>query len=468
MKLYQASKRCLVLGASAAFVIGVLSSLAKATPPSVPAPVPEKIAPAALKKLFQKEMARSKPDYVVYVPKSLDGSTCDGGNEHFLVFDGPDGSMMAVWTQSRQEGAGDHIVFSRSTDEGKSWIPPICLVGPTSKEDPTLQASWAFPMISKSGRIYIVYNQYQGIIDYNRQVTGTMNCLYSDDCGKTWSKPGTIPMRRSPYDNPDPKYPSNWIVWQKPIRDLNGYWFTGFTRWVSKAVRVKPHGAPWDNESVTEFMRFTNLDNNPEPKDIKIEWSAWGNKALTVGHYTNPRLSVCEEPSLVRLPDNRLFCTMRTMTGYIWYSVSSDDGHTWFAPRPLRQEDLGQLILQPIFGCPIYQMSDGRYILFHEPEFGGFNPGNSGGLTSNRRPCYVAVGEFRPNAEQPIWFSGSKELMDNDGVGIGPLQRVDIGSYGSFTIRNGTNVLWYPDRKFFLLGKNITPDFLSGLEVPTE
>ena len=41
------------------------------------------------------------------------------GNEHFLVFDGPDGSLMAVWTQSTREGAGDHrIVFSRSEDEG--------------------------------------------------------------------------------------------------------------------------------------------------------------------------------------------------------------------------------------------------------------------------------------------------------------------------------------------------------------
>jgi hypothetical protein len=148
--------------------------------------------------------------------------------------------------------------------------------------------------------------------------------------------------------------------------------------------------------------------------------------------------------------------------------LSDDDGHTWCAPRPLRRKDLGQLILQPIFGCPIYEMSDGRYLLFHEPAFGGFNPGNSGGLTSNRRPAFVAVGEFRPNAEQPIWFSESKQLMDNDGVGIGPLQRVDIGSYGSFTTRKGNNVLWYPDRKFFLLGKKITPDFLSAMKVPTE
>ena len=71
------------------------------------------------------EMMRSQPDYVVYVPKSLDGSTFDTGNEHFLVFEGPDGSLMAVWTQSSYEGAGDHrILFTRSDDDGIT-APPV-------------------------------------------------------------------------------------------------------------------------------------------------------------------------------------------------------------------------------------------------------------------------------------------------------------------------------------------------------
>ena len=49
---------------------------------------------------LQKELRRSQPDYIVYVPGSFDGSTHDGHNEHFLVFDGPDGSLMAIWTQN--------------------------------------------------------------------------------------------------------------------------------------------------------------------------------------------------------------------------------------------------------------------------------------------------------------------------------------------------------------------------------
>jgi len=416
---------------------------------------------------LEKEIRRSKPDYVVYIPRSLDGSTFDTGNEHFLVFDGPDGSLMAVWTQSTYEGAGDHrIVFSRSDDEGKTWSPPLRIAGPRKLGDGYM-ASWGFPLISSSGRIYVIYNQYQGIDDVTPAHTGTMDCVYSDDMGKTWSSPVAIPMKRSPYDHPDPKVPSNWIVWQIPIRDLKERWFTGFTRWVSKAVRTPAHNKSWTAwESVVEFMRFENINENPEPQDIKITYSAWGKDALRVPHYANPMLSIAQEPSLVRLPDNRLFCVMRTMSGYIWYTISQDDGMTWSNPAPLLRRDHGLPILQPLCCCPIYQLNDGRYILLHhnnDGRFEGCTPEETG---KNRRPAFIALGEFRPHAEQPIWFSSSKQFMDNDGVGLGPLKRKEIGVYPSFTSRNGNNVLWHPDRKFFLLGKKITSDWLSDLRVP--
>jgi hypothetical protein len=416
--------------------------------------------------IIDREIKRSNSDYVVYVPKSVDGSTFDNGNEHFLVFEGPDKSLMAVWTQSTVEGAGDQrIVFSRSADEGVTWAPPMRVAGPARKGQGN-QASWGFPLVSKSGRIYVIYNQYQGIVDFHDKITGTMDCVYSDDAGRTWSKAATIPMKRSIYDDPDPKVPSNWIVWQRPIRDRRGRWFTGFTRWVGKKVRTAPvQKGLWTDESVTEFMRFENIDANPHPSDIRVSWHASDEKALRVGHYLNPEVSVCQEPSLVLLPDGRMFCTMRTLTGYIWYSLSADNGETWCAPRPLLRRDHGRPILTPIFCCPIYRMADGRYLLIHHPRFNGIKPENANGPGSNRRPAFIAVGEFRKNAEQPVWFSESRQLMDNDGRGIGPLNRVDIGGYTSFTTRGGKNVLWHPERKFFLLGKIITNEILSGVTV---
>ena len=422
-----------------------------------------------LQTILQREMARSEPDYVVYVPKSIDGSTFDTGNEHFLVFDGPDGSLMAVWTQSSHEGAGDHrIMFSRSEDEGISWSPPYRVVGATKPKE-GLQSSWGFPLLSKSGRIYVVWNQYQGIADYHHQITGTMDACYSDDMGKTWSTPQTIPMKRSPYDHPEEKYPSNWIVWQRPIRDLEGKWFTGFTRWVSPAVRTEPVNKSWTSqEAVVEFMRFENIDDNPEPKDIIITNSAFGDKALRVPHYDKPSLSIAQEPSLVRLPDDRLFCTMRTMSGYIWYSVSADDGRTWCAPRPLLRHDFGLPIEEPLCCCPIYEYDEGRYVLLHHNNDGHFEGSTREETNKNRRPAFIALGEYRPDAEQPIWFSESKEFMDNEGSQIGPLKRIDIGVYPSVTKRNGEFVLWHPERKFFLLGKKITDDWLADLNVKAE
>lgn len=417
--------------------------------------------------VIERERLRTKPDFVVYTPRSVDGSTFDTGNEHFLVFDGPDGSLMTVWTQSSYEGAGDHrIVFSRSDDEGRTWTPPSHIVGPKRPGDGRM-SSWGFPLLSKSGRIYVIYNQYQGIDDVVHQHTGTMDGVYSDDNGKTWSSPQTIPMRRSPHDHADPKVPSNWIVWQKPIRDLQGRWFTGFSRWVSKAVRTPPAVKSWTAwETVVEFMRFENIDDNPQPKDIRITYSAWGDQALRVPHYMDPKLSIAQEPTLVRLPDQRLFCVMRTMSGYIWYSVSSDDGMTWCSPRPMLRKDHGQPISEPLCCCPLYEYSPGRYVLLHHNNDGQFQGCKREDTGKNRRPAFIALGEFRPKADQPIWFSESKLLMDNDGMGIGPLNRIDIGVYPSVTNRKGVFVLWHPDRKFFLLGKKITDEWLSDLYVP--
>jgi len=40
-----------------------------------------------------------------------------------------------------------------------------------------------------------------------------------------------------------------------------------------------------------------------------------------------------------------------------------------------------------------------------DPEFGD--------VGMNRRPVYLVLGEFRRNADQPLWFSRSKLFVDN-------------------------------------------------------
>ena len=50
--------------------------------------------------------------------------------------------------------------------------------------------------------------------------------------------------------------------------------------------------------------------------------------------------------------------------------------------------------------------------------------------------------------------------MDHDGVPLGvpgKQGRLDLALYSSVTVSDGKAILWYPDRKFFLLGKFINP-----------
>ena len=46
-------------------------------------------------------------------------------------------------------------------------------------------------------------------------------------------------------------------------------------------------------------------------------------------------------------------------------------------------------------------------------------------------------------------------LIDTDDVAVGPKRTAEGGTYTSFTQWKGQSVLWYPDRKFYLLGKKI-------------
>ncbi|MEK6793409.1 MAG: sialidase family protein [Spirochaetota bacterium] len=416
---------------------------------------------------MEEEIRRTHPDYIVHVPGSLDGSTGDGGNEHFLVFDGPDGSLMAVWTQSTYEGQPDHrIVFSRSTTEGMTWTRPKTIAGPGKDIDPKTgkgMTSWGFPLISKSGRIYVLYNKQIGLVDTHHQFTGVMAGKYSDDNGETWSAEDIVPMPKSKWDDPDPAMPGNWIVWQKPERLSEGKYFAGFTRWLSTKVRKEPpKGHYWAWECVVEFMRFENVDNDPAIRDLKISYFAENDAALRVEYPFDSTMSVVQEPSLVKLPDGRLFCAMRTFTGHPYYAISADAGKTWSKPEVLRYNDESVPMLHPISPSPIYEVEDGVYALFIHNHNGNFGPWTGGDAEKpgdslwHRRPIWILRGTFMPNAKQPLHFSPPRFLMDNDGVALGfGNGRTDLAMYASCTRRNGNAVLWYPERKFFLLGKKL-------------
>lgn len=411
---------------------------------------------------FRQELHRTRPDYVVYVPTG-DAALADTGNEHFLVFDGPDGSLMAVWTQSSCENydpqlPGDqHIAFSRSTDEGQTWSKPDILAGPRKAGEGQI-ASWAYPLVSKSGRIYMLYNQHTGRFDNFFHHAGWLTGIYSDDNGRSWSRPQPVPVARSIHDNPDPTMPPSMLCWQKPLRlGKGGRYFAGFTRWTSFAVRKMATQFWGSADARVEFMRFENVDDNPEPRDLKISWFAANENALAVPFPGHPATSACQEPSLVKLPDGRLFCVMRTHAGSPFWSESRDTGETWTTPRRLLRRDGGAALLHPLSPCPMYDTGK-EYVIFihnHDGHYQNFGPTDSHG---HRRPIYLVRGHYQAGADQPVWFDEPEFFMDHTGVALGrpgATGRVDLALYSSFTVRNGNPVLWYPDRKFFLLGRRI-------------
>ena len=420
--------------------------------------------PAELKARIPTQLNITKPDFVVFVPEVTDAGVNDTGNEHFLVFDGPDGSLMAVWTQSSAESQPDqHIAFARSADDGKTWTRPRIIAGPKKPGDGH-RASWGYPLVSKTGRIYVLYSQHIGRVDNFPHHTGWLHGIFSDDNGATWSAPQNIPLRRSIHDNPDTTMPPNILCWQKPLRlGKGGTYFAGITRWTSFAVTPNPTKSWMSADARVEFMRFENVDANPEPKDIQISWFAFNEQALSVPYPGHPEVSACQEPTVVKLPDGRLFCTMRTASGSPYWSVSADIGETWTAPRPLLRKDGGAPLLHPLSPCPMYDVSgneagSGSYVLFihnHDGHYKNYGPTESG---FHRRPIHLVRGTFKAGAEQPVWFDEPRLFFDHDGVRLGKPGtngRLDLALYASFTVRSGIPVLWYPERKFFLLGKKI-------------
>jgi hypothetical protein len=222
----------------------------------------------------------------------------------------------------------------------------------------------------------------------------------------------------------------------------------------------------WAEASVVEFMRFENIDDDPEPSEIEIEFAMSDDEALEVGLVGHTDVSVIQEPSVVPLPDGRLFCVMRTTTGSPHYSISSDHGVHWSRPQALCYRDGGPPVLHPVSHCPIYGVDRGCYVLLYHNHDGNFGPWGPRDSRFNRRPIYVARGEFREGAEQPIWFSGPHFLMDNDGVPLGyGSGRSDLAMYSSLTFVEDEPVLWYPDRKFFLLGKRLPMDWIMEMKI---
>jgi len=272
-----------------------------------------------------------------------------------------------------------------------------------------------------------------------------------------------LEFAKGPTGDPGRGKKASWISPTVPHWDIKGRPLIGFTHWATHP----DHPGGITGHTQIEFFRIENLSENPAPEDLDISWLNL-DEPIAVPHAKRRGASYAQEPYTVRLPDERLMLVMRTNTGYIWYSVSSDEGETWRKAEPLLDRDGGQLTKNPVSPCPIFALKRGDYVLLFNN-----NDGTSNGLKgpedrAARRPAYLARGQFRPDVHQPVWFSEPKLFIDNDAVRWGPpgRERLEAATYVSLTEHAGRRVLWYPDRKSFLLGKLVPDRLLDAMKVP--
>ena len=407
------------------------------------------------------EWMRTRPDRVIYIPHRSDGTDADNCSLRVIRLK-KSGEYIALWTQSSVEGWGDNrMALSRSKD-GVFWSPPCLIMGAGNKHD--RQASFAMPLETKSGRVYIFFVKETKHYDNNRQESGVLCGMYSDDGLNTFSPAVEISLPRSRYDNSDTTKNKNLVPQQAPVDIGNGKFMIGATLYTSHSICLpKPN---WVNESAhCCFLRLENMNEDPEISDIQLSLLPENDQLLGVANTVYPEMETAEEPFLCPLPDCRIFVTMRTMTGYVFYSVSDDGGATFSVPEVLRFED-GSPVCHPLSPCPVFKASNGSYVLCTHNNTGkrmGYDeldptPWPEGLNIANyvRNPLFISVGKYDPSSRQPIRFGKPEKLLDTGDVAVGPKRTAEIGTYSSVCEVNGKTILWYPDRKFYLLGKDIT------------
>ncbi len=282
-------------------------------------------------------------------------------------------------TGSGHEGAGgQHIVATRSLDEGKTWSKPVDI-----EPDTGPPASWAMPLVTTFGRVYVFYDYNGDRIDSfptngtapTRKIRDDMIGWYcyksSDDGGRTWSQRVRLPVRTTACDRGNQWRGKVQVLWGigKPQQLRGGGMIFGFTK---LGRYMLDDGEGW-------FFRCDNINTERDPR--KLIW-----KNLPEGEHGLRRPdfgSVQEEHNLVQLSDGTLYCVYRTTSGFCAFSTSKTGGASWSLPQKLHYAT-GEVIPNPR-ACPrLFKCGNGRFLFWFE--------NNHGKSFDYRNPAWLAGG----------------------------------------------------------------------------
>jgi hypothetical protein len=306
------------------------------------------------------------------------------------------------------------VYVRRSEDKGQTWSPERIWVfdphdHPDYGPDYDCEMGQLYPVpdpIDGKHRIYqfsIVRNVKQGAR------FGKIVYTISEDDGRTWLGPDGP---QSVYDLETPVYAITGHTW---------CWH------LMAPPRLMPDGRVYlptnpstdpnplqDIRCEPVYPRSRNILTERDPAKITFDFRPPPPHGVFVPLKHAPNESHGMEAQIVPLNDGRLFSSIRTGAGCLYFTTSGDNGETWSEAKPLRRDDDGDLLLNPNCACPLTKLSDGRYVQLHCNNDGniyGVNDVFNAGVV--RTPVYVSVGvDNDPGKEQPIRWSEPRLLTE--------------------------------------------------------
>ncbi len=365
---------------------------------------------------------------------------CD---QPYVVFT-RDGDWLCVLTTGPglEGDARQHVVSTVSKDQGKTWSPLVDIEpnGPP-------EASWVMPLTVPSGRIYAFYVHNS---DNLREVPspagppikrvdtlGHLVFKYSDDDGQSWSDERyDIPLRTTEIDRNNAtggEVLFFWGVGKPKIHEQEGAVYFG----VAKVGNFVPNGFMDPSEGI--FLKSDNILTESDPAKIRWEMLPDGDVGLRA-----PCGPIADEHNLVPLNDGSLYCTYRTIDGFLCHAYSRDGGHAWDGPQHATYAPGGRKIKHPRAANFVWKASNGKYLLWYH---------NHGGkYYMDRNPAWLCGGVER---DGHIYWSQPEIVLYDDN----PATRM---SYPDFIEQDGR--YWITEtQKTIARSHEIDPDLLNGL-----
>ena len=250
--------------------------------------------------------------------------------------------LCTLTTGAGHEGqGGQHVISTICTDQGRTWSPLVDIEPSTGPA-----ASWAVPLVTPSGRVYVFYTYNGDNVHLGRDDThGWYAMKYSDDNGASWSRQRyRLPVRRTACDNllKDGKLVQMFWGIDKP-KVANGTAYFAFTKLGRYFLEA---GEGWlfasDNLLTVTDPRGHPLANAAKRRTRNSQVRLWHNSGRA-------QHGAVEWQSVVlRLSDDHGICLSKLQRG--WRTdvdqARADDIRAW-RPRRAYASRLPQAVAMP-------------------------------------------------------------------------------------------------------------------------